>query len=62
MPDWSIPRGISSARRLANVAQSHGADRDSLLMGTGIRPATLDDPAAEITPEQELQMIRNVQA
>lgn len=31
-------------------------------MGTGIRPATLDDPAAEITPEQELQMIRNVQA
>jgi AraC-like DNA-binding protein len=40
---------------------SHGADREACLKGTGINPATIDNPSAEITPEQELQLIRNVQ-
>ena len=60
MPDWSIPHGIAGARHLVEVAQSHGATLAACLEGTGIIPAAIQDSEAEIAPEQELRVIRNV--
>ncbi len=60
MPDWSIPHGIAGVRRLVEVAQSHGATLAACLEGTGIIPAAIQDSEAEIAPEQELRVIRNV--
>jgi AraC-like DNA-binding protein len=62
MPDWSIPHGIASARRLLRVAMEHGADPAACLKGTGIGLETIENTEAEITPEQEFQLIRNVKA
>ena len=62
MPDWSIPHGIAGVRHLVEVAQSHGATLAACLEGTGINPATIDNSEAEIAPEQELRVIRNVAA
>ena len=62
MPDWSIPHGIAGARHLVEVAQSRGATLAACLEGTGINPVTIDDSEAEIAPEQELRIIRNVAA
>ena len=60
MPDWSIPHGIAGARHLVEVARSHGATLAACLEGTGINPAAIDDSEAEIAPEQEMRVIRNV--
>jgi AraC-like DNA-binding protein len=62
MPDWSIPHGIAGARHLVEVAQLHGATLAACLEGSGINPATIEDSEAEIAPEQELRVIRNVAA
>ena len=62
MPDWSIPHGIAGARHLVEVAQSHGATLAACLEGTGISAATVRNTEAEIGPEQELRLIRNVVA
>ncbi|MDE0855550.1 MAG: AraC family transcriptional regulator [Nevskia sp.] len=60
MPDWSIPHGIAGARHLVEVAQSHGATLAACLEGTGINPADVANSEAEIAPEQEMRVIRNV--
>ncbi len=62
MPDWNLPHAISGARHLLEVAQGHGASIATCLHQTGIDAATVRDAAAEIEPQQELRLIRNVVA
>lgn len=60
MTDWSIRHGIASAKRMVHVARQHGVPLANCLSGTDITAAMIDDDASEITPEQEMRLVRNV--
>lgn len=62
MPDWNTNHGTAGALHLVEVAQGHGVAEQDCLAGTGIDAAALRDFESQITPEQELQLIRNVWA
>jgi len=62
MPNWSIRHGIASAQHLLQVAGKHGASISRCLEGSGISEVAIADAETEITPEQELRLIRNVLA
>lgn len=59
---WAIPRSCASAALLTDLAAEHGVPAETCLRGTGITPAILRDPAAEITTGQELRLVRNIVA
>ncbi|MBO2447233.1 AraC family transcriptional regulator [Actinomadura barringtoniae] len=56
------PRGVASAALLTRLAAEHGMPAERCLHGTGLAPATLNDPEAEITADQELTLIANLVA
>lgn len=60
MPDLAIRHNVASARHLIRAARAHGARLAACLADTGISAETIESPAAEITAEQELRLIRNV--
>lgn len=60
MPDWSIRRDTASVRHLLRVAREYGLTPALCLNGSGLDESILNDTETEITPEQELQLIRNV--
>ncbi|WP_063709843.1 AraC family transcriptional regulator [Nocardia transvalensis] len=45
---------------MVSVGQAHGLDETMLLTGTGIAPADLDDDNAQIWPDQEFGVARNL--
>jgi AraC-like DNA-binding protein len=55
-----IGRPIAGAQLMVQLARDHGLSLDQSLNGTGITPATLQDPAAEIRLDQEVALTRNV--
>ncbi|NIH83369.1 AraC family transcriptional regulator [Amycolatopsis granulosa] len=58
--DWNFPRGIASAALLVRFGAERGVSREALLRGTGLSPARLDDPAAQVDAHQELAVARNL--
>lgn len=58
--DWDFPRGIASVALLVRFGSDRGVSRDTLLSGTGLPPARLDDPAAQVDAHQELTVARNL--
>lgn len=53
-------RPVVGAQLMVQLAREHGASIDQCLTGTGITPAILEDSAAEIRSEQEIQLTQNV--
>ncbi len=58
----SLPlyRSINSLAVIARYVSMKGIDTASLLAGSNIQPGDLDDPDLLVTPEQELQVMRNI--
>ena len=50
-------RGTGSVALLCGLAVEHGLPRRDVLAGGGIPEEALEDPAAEITGEQEMRVI-----
>ena len=61
-PVWDFRRGVATARVLVQLGLDRGLNLDTLLRHTGIAPALLDAPQGEIDAQQEIQLIRNLQA
>lgn len=53
-------RSNISAALLTELAAEHGLPPARALRGTGIAPASLEDPEQEITARQELALVRNL--
>ncbi|WP_320669153.1 AraC family transcriptional regulator [Patulibacter defluvii] len=59
---WDFPRGPNGVRVLVAVGVDRGLRVADCLAGSGIAPATLDDPDGWIAAGQELQVARNLVA
>lgn len=57
---WHFPRGTASVAVMAEFAAEHGATAERVLAGTGLAPAILRDPDAQIPAETELTVVRNL--
>ena len=57
---WDYRRGTYSARLMTELAAQHGVPLGVCLKGTGIDRESLDDPGAEITGRQELDLVTNI--
>jgi AraC-like DNA-binding protein len=57
---WDYRRGTYSAKLMTDLAAEHGVPLGTCLEGTGIDPEWLDEPSAEITGSQELQLVTNI--
>jgi AraC-like DNA-binding protein len=57
---WDYRRGTYSVRLMTELAAEHGLPLGVCLEGTGIDPESLDDPGAEITGQQELELVANI--
>lgn len=57
-----LTRSVTSAAILCGLAVEHGMPLAQALRGTGITPALLDDPTAEIQARQELHLVGNIVA
>lgn len=60
MPNEDVRRSVISANLMIQLAVSRGMEQDSCLRDSGIDPATLADPKAEITPAQERMLVHNI--
>jgi AraC-like DNA-binding protein len=60
MSNWNVRRGILSVRLLCGLAEEFGLPPITSLRGSGIDPARLADPTAEISAEQECRVISNL--
>lgn len=61
MPDWSLPRSPASALLLTRFGAEYGVPEDVCLRHTRLRPEILADPHGEVTADQELRIVRNLQ-
>lgn len=59
--DWEFPRAVAGVALLVEYAAARGADRASVLAGTGLRLADLAVPEGEVTAAQELRVVRTLQ-
>jgi AraC-like DNA-binding protein len=59
-PDWKLRRSVGSALLLTQFAARHGIALRDCMAGTGIAPASLDDPQGEIEARQELRLLHNI--
>jgi AraC-like DNA-binding protein len=59
---YAARRGTANAAILVGMATELGMSTHECLRGTGIARAALDDPDAEISAEEELQLVRNIVA
>lgn len=60
MRPYGVRRGTANAAILVAVATEQGMSTDACLRGTGIARAALDDPDAEISTKQELDLICSI--
>jgi len=58
--DWDFARGVAGVAVLAEYAEEHGLPTRTVLSGTGLTAADLDDLDREVTAGQELRVIRNL--
>jgi len=61
MIDWQAKRDTTGVQILLAQAHEQGLDEVSVLQGTQILPAQLEEPMALVANWQELQLLRNVQ-
>ncbi|WP_167103507.1 AraC family transcriptional regulator [Mycobacterium sp. DL592] len=55
-----VARPSTTGRHVIEAAAEHGLDAATCLHGTGLSPEDLLDPTGEISPTQEITIIRNV--
>ncbi|CAE6805381.1 AraC family transcriptional regulator [Paraburkholderia nemoris] len=60
MSFWDFTRSPASARLLTDFGHERGVSHATLLAGTGLTGAQLDDPNVEVTAEQELRLTDNL--
>ncbi|HIH2748977.1 TPA: AraC family transcriptional regulator, partial [Burkholderia lata] len=56
MSFWDFTRSPASARLLVDFGDERGVPHTTLLAGTGLADAQLDDPKVEVTAAQELRL------
>lgn len=59
---WPTQRNIASMRVLCQLAEDHGISLADCLRHTHVSIAQLNDPYAQISAEQELQLVANILA
>lgn len=57
---WNFPRSGASARLMLQLASEHGLDAATALADTGLSPALLADPKAEVLATAELALIERL--
>lgn len=57
---WDFPRSVAGVALLVRFGAEHGIAADRLLADSGITPADLSDPDAEVAADQELRVIRTL--
>ncbi|WP_175997817.1 AraC family transcriptional regulator [Burkholderia stabilis] len=60
MSFWDFTRSPASARLLVDFGDERGVPHATLLAGTGLANAQLDDPLVEVTAAQELRLTGNL--
>ena len=60
MSFWDFTRSPASARLLVDFGDERGVPHTTLLAGTGLADAQLDDPKVEVTAAQELRLTGNL--
>jgi len=60
MSFWDFTRSVAGARILVEFGNQRGLDTDTLLQGTGLSQAQLDDAHAELSASQELRVGANL--
>ncbi|VWD51417.1 AraC family transcriptional regulator [Burkholderia lata] len=60
MSFWDFTRSPASARLLVDFGDERGVSHTTLLAGTGLADAQLDDPKVEVTAAQELRLTGNL--
>lgn len=60
MAYWDIPRATTGARLLCEIGVEHGLTLEECLAGSGLIPASLTEPDAELAAWQELAVARNL--
>ena len=60
MEHWDFQRGIASMQLQAQLGVELGLPLADCLRGTGLTPAQLADPAAVVSAQQELRLVRNL--
>ncbi|WP_121256375.1 AraC family transcriptional regulator [Nocardioides ferulae] len=58
---WDFPRSVAGVAILVEHGARRGLDRGALLAGTTLAPADLEQAGREVTAEQELRVVRNLQ-
>lgn len=59
---WPIQRNVASMRVLCQLAENHGVSLADCLRNTQVSIAQLNDPYAQVSAQQELQLIDNILA
>lgn len=59
---WPTQRNIASMRVLCQLAEDHGISLADCLRHTHVSIAQLNDPYAQVSAEQELQLVKNILA
>ncbi|WP_183095002.1 AraC family transcriptional regulator [Nocardioides stalactiti] len=59
-PAWDFPRSPTTTRDVVQVGAAHGIPEVTLLAGTGLTVAALEDQALLVEAEQELGVVRNL--
>lgn len=57
---WNFPRSTAGVCLLVQLARDHGLDTASVLDGTGLSQALLDDPKGEVPATAELALIERL--
>lgn len=57
---WDFPRSVAGVALLVRFGAEHGLDAGTLLADSGISPAALSDPVAEVAAAQELRVVRTL--
>ncbi len=57
---WNTSRSAASARLMVGFGCEHGASAATVLSGTRLTPAHLDDPNVELSAGQELRIVLNL--
>lgn len=58
--DWDYPRGVAGVALLVDFGTQFGVPAPTLLRGSGVGPAVLTDPTAQVDARAELSVIRNL--
>lgn len=58
--EWTFPRSAASVLLMTRFAGEHRVGVDDMLRDTGLTPAAIEDPDAQVDAHQELAVVRNL--